>query len=287
MKRPGIQYSIMNPTGNITALVESEVKRDRQASCARSIMQKHPEVEQVGFMRFGSHESGGESCLPELRMAGGEFCGNASMCAAALCVLRAAGMDPDGCAEGGPERTVFLKVSGSAEAVKVRLRREEDGSFSAGVLMPPAKDVGYGTFSCGGLKGELPVVRMEGISHVMIERGSPFFALLENTSSAARAVREFCGTLGADGLGLMFLEEKSDGLYLTPLVYIPGSDTIFWEHSCASGSAAAGMYMARKHGGPVDLAFREPGGTLRAAAGGEDGETWLYGRTHLVSEHIL
>ena len=72
-----MRYRIFDPTGNITALVEEAVDVSRQPSVAADIMQKHSNVEQVGFVSL-------DGDLPALRMAGGEFCGNASMSAAAL-----------------------------------------------------------------------------------------------------------------------------------------------------------------------------------------------------------
>ena len=79
-----IKYSILDPTGNITALVESEVAVERQPAAAEAIMKRHTEVEQVGFVRFDPEEG----IDAQLRMAGGEFCGNASLCTAALYLMR-------------------------------------------------------------------------------------------------------------------------------------------------------------------------------------------------------
>ena len=45
-----MKYSIFDPTGNITALVEDAVEDSLQPSAAAEIMKKHPEVEQVGFV---------------------------------------------------------------------------------------------------------------------------------------------------------------------------------------------------------------------------------------------
>ena len=45
---------------------------------------------------------------------------------------------------------------------------------------------------------------------------------------------------------------------LTLLVYVPASDTLFWEHSCASGSAALANYaalMAGAAGNAIILRF--------------------------------
>ena len=70
-----LRVSIFDPTGNITALVESPVAPEEQSAVAARIMERFPQVEQVGFVRLPR-----ESAAPvELCMAGGEFCGNASM----------------------------------------------------------------------------------------------------------------------------------------------------------------------------------------------------------------
>ncbi len=119
---------------------------------------------------------------------------------------------------------------------------------------------------------------MQGISHLIVPAASPFFSLLESREQAERAVRQFCAEITAEGLGLMFL----DGDSLRPLVFVPGGDTVFWENSCASGSAAVGVWLAEKTKAPVSLALREPGGILRVES--SRGETWLSGHTRLVSE---
>ena len=99
-----------------------------------------------------------------------------------------------------------------------------------------------------------------------------------------KAVREFCEKLRADGLGLMFLEGGGDERNLTPLVYVPGGGTTFWENSCASGSAAVGMYLAARHGAPAELTLHEPGGALRVSCDPANGEIRLRGGVSFVGE---
>jgi hypothetical protein len=168
-----------------------------------------------------------------------------------------------------------------------------DGRLSASVSMPPALGIETVEFvletSSDTLRGDLPVVRMEGISHIIIEPGSAFFELLADRRDAENAARLWCEKLGAYGLGLMFLKsaEAADEYRLTPLVYIPESATLFWENSCASGSSAVGMYLASKTGVPVSLALNEPGGILHVESDPESGLTRLRGKARLLSEHIL
>ena len=47
-----LRYYIFDPTGNITALVESEVAIADQPAVASCIMEQHPDVEQVGFVTY-------------------------------------------------------------------------------------------------------------------------------------------------------------------------------------------------------------------------------------------
>ena len=149
-----MKYCVFDPTGNITALVESDVNISDQPAAASRIMELEPDVEQVGFVRFA------EGNVPViLRMAGGEFCGNATMCAAALFALRNG-------LQGG---AVPVKVSGATAPLTVSLERQAALSYSAAVNMPPAIRIGMIDLQPSGLT--LPLVEMEGISHIIIEVG--------------------------------------------------------------------------------------------------------------------
>lgn len=268
-----IRYSIFDPTGNITALVESPVDESEQRAVAASIMARHAAVEQVGFVRLPDEKSAPAA----LRMAGGEFCANASMSAASLWALRL------GLCEG----ELSLAVSGAEDAVAVRLKQEDESCFSAAVRMPEAREITAIPFVFEGLSGTIPLVRMEGIDHAVLTPDCPFFALRDRPSAAEKAVRELCASLGAVCLGLMFLEGESAQRRLTPLVYVPGSRTLFWESSCASGSAAAGMLLARQSGERTELELIEPGGILRVESDPQKGETRLFGRTRLRGEYSV
>ena len=385
-ERKEIIYSIWDPTGNITALVESPTEVERQPQVAAALMERHPEVEQVGFVKAWKKDAaslpagtaGGQSdgagdggrsdragvgardgglsdsridaelrmaggrgsnkIDAELRMAGGEFCGNASLCTAAWYLSREndSSFDGQACAAtileafGGlpakQPKIVTLKVSGADEPVEVRLKKiagdsETTGGFEGEVLMPRARGISVRPFEYRHLSGSLPIVEMEGISHMIIEPESVFASLVNDQAAAEEAVRLWCAELGADGLGLMFLgdgRKKARGSVkavvdafgssvkgaagtgvpgfsgigaagtgvtccrLIPLVYIPGSGTVFWESSCASGTAAAGMYLTDRTDGNIDLGFEEPGGFLRVRSDPAGHKTCLCGRVRLL-----
>ena len=73
-----LEYTVWDPTKNITLLVSTPVERGAQAETAARLMAARPQVEQVGFLEPAA-APGAEL---RLQMMGGEFCGNASMSAA-------------------------------------------------------------------------------------------------------------------------------------------------------------------------------------------------------------
>ncbi len=276
MENRALRVSLFDPTGNITALVESAVAPAARAAAAARVMERFPQAEQVGFVRLPACEA----APVELCMAGGEFCGNASMSAAALSLMRR------GLPRGGRE-TVSLRVAGVADAVEVSLRRETEDRFFAAVRMPSPLAFGEEDFAFRALRGRIPVVRMEGIAHALIRPDSVFFALREDAPAAAEALKAQCAALGAEAMGWLFLEEEAPGLRFTPLVYVPLSGTVCWERSCASGSAAVAAALAEERGERVSLTLFEPGGVMLAESGGLRGETRLHGSTRLVGEAIV
>ena len=67
-----VEYKILNPSGNITALVVKDYPREKYQEISFKIMQDNSQVEQVGFLKKYSDS------IYRLEMAGLEFCGNAS-----------------------------------------------------------------------------------------------------------------------------------------------------------------------------------------------------------------
>lgn len=243
-----ISYTLLDPTGNITLLVETPVPAESQPELALRLMELEPKTEQVGFVAF---PSGGV----RLRMAGGEFCGNASLCAAALHMTR----------QGRENGTVSVSVSGTEAPVTAVMEKQPDGSWRGTVTMPRPLPVARETFPDGRTR---PVVRFPGIAHVILEE--------EPDPKTAEALAPlWCGHLHAEALGLMFLDRENRTL--RPLVYVPAAGTLFWESSCASGTTAAGAYLASETGGPISLPLSQPGGTLEITA--EPDGTLLLGGT--------
>lgn len=247
-----LTYDILDPTGNITILVRTPVPEEIQPPAAARLMALVPEAEQVGFLSPG--EDGGLS----LRMAGGEFCGNASMCAGVLYARD----------RGLTKARAHLSVSGAKGPVPVLVERQEEG-WRGSVVMPRPKEIclrdlaGY---------GPCPLVFFPGIAHALIER--PL-----DRERAEVLVRDWCRDLQTDAMGLMLLDRKEGRL--TPLVYVPAAGTLCWENSCASGTSAVGAFRAAGTGGPFRETWLEPGGPLTVSFS-EDGGLALTGRVRIL-----
>jgi len=248
-----IEYALFDPTGNTTLLVETTVPAASQPQVARDLTEREPGTEQVGFV------SPGGSGEIRLRMAGGEFCGNASMSAAALYLRRA----------GRREGTVTVRVAGTDEPVPAVLTALSEDAWRGTVTMPQPLSVGEEDLPGGH---RLPMVRFPGIAHVIAETAM-------SRAEAETLARRWCRRLGAEALGLMLLDRKAKTL--APLVFVPAAGTLCWESSCASGTTAVGAWLAASSGRPVGLSLTQPGGTLEIAADA-DGRLLLSGTVRLL-----
>ncbi len=233
-----LKYILMDPTGNRTILVDTPVPEDEHPAVAAKLMEKESAAEQVGFLSFSGNRE------YSLRMAGGEFCGNAAMSAA---VYR-------GMLTGQKTGEIVVKVSGAPEPVRVKISARDDGSWQGIVEMPRPRSIEIIRFPEGPA---LPVVSFSGISHVILEQKLP-------EREAERFAKSWCGYLKADALGLMFLDKEQGRL--SPLVYVPAADTLFWESSCGSGTSAVGAWLAKGSGKPVKIPLQQPGGILEISA---------------------
>ncbi len=250
-----IRYVLMNPTGNRTILVESPVPRKDYAKTAALLMKKQPTAEQVGFVDFTRSES------LKLEMAGGEFCGNASMCAGVLAVKR-----------GLAKEEVALCVSGAKEPVSVKVTKNKGL-----VSMPGTAEVTEKKLTLEEKEYLFPVVKLPGITHVIIRPRS--FA----KSKAKKAAALWCKQLKADSLGLLFVNQ--DFSEMTPFVYVPSPMTAVWENSCGSGSVALAAFLSEKNPRKKSWSFKEPGGVLKVR---KEGETFrLEGTVVLEKEETL
>jgi diaminopimelate epimerase len=260
----GYEIVIADPAKNITLLVLTPVPPEERARVAKALLDD-PSLgaEQVGFVipPSGDGASGRGATtrsaatlrrastlrraapLWRLEMMGGEFCGNAAR-SFGLYVARRTGLSGK----------VRLEIGISGMETTVSVRADLDRGL-AEASMPPA--LAEKTLVYRG--AALPVYVFEGIVHAI----ALDIPASETAFYEIRAILEagFEGGALFDAVGVMFYDRAAQ--LMTPAVYVRATDTLVFESSCGSGSAALGLYLARSlDHGETTLALRQPGGTI-------------------------
>ena len=219
----------VDPAGNVTLLVETPVPEARYQEIARKLLaDRKLRGEQVGFLT--APRMGGAI---RLEMMGGEFCGNAARSVGFYYGVRTGG-----------GREIPVEVSGCGHVLQVEL-----DSGSAWTQMPIPMSVEPVQVN----EYTMTAVRFEGIAHLVAEMPPLPRETVEEVLPAMAA------RLDVPAVGLLFVE--GDGM--TPVVYVRDTDSLFWESSCASGSAAvACKFASAERDGIFRQYLIQPGGAI-------------------------
>jgi diaminopimelate epimerase len=288
---------VADPARNITIFVITPV--ENRVAVARALLAE-PSLgaEQVGFVvqRGDGADDASVASVPRrpywrLEMMGGEFCGNAAR-SFGLFVARRTGLTG--------KTTVMIEISGTREALPVRVDVEM-GRAEVEIPKPLAMD----TLLCEGRR--LPVCVFEGITHVIAPGVTPdretFSSIKEVVEKRGVGDPSDTGHQDAghpadadgggawhpdvcrpadgdhpsdacrpmDGLGVMFYDEAAR--LMVPAVYVYGTDSLVFESSCGSGSAALAVWLSRElRDGEERYKVAQPGGTIEVHVGKRGGE---------------
>ncbi len=235
-----IDYRIYVPGGNDTALVEGTAFSPEEKKIINDlIMKKHPGVEQVGFL--------GVSGKHELQMAGGEFCGNASRCAAFEYL---GGRRGDTELWVGPEDLIPAGICEDGR-VWCRIPLPEGGTPVRGVTPPE------------GIPAV--IVYLKGIACVVINDADRLFDLADEAFLKAYSkdlIKRF-SLEREPAAGVLFCSARGgaeEAIDLVPIVWVRDIGTLFRETACGSGSTAAAIARAREKGKDFVLRVFQPSG---------------------------
>ena len=234
------KYQIFIPGGNDTALVfglEPDARRRKEINDA--IMKRFPHVEQVGFL--SDLDLSHKNERPQLFMAGGEFCGNATRSAAWRYL-------------NGQPGEIYIKSSG----VKTPLRAGVSENGEAWAEMP----VGHALRDIQEIDQDCFLVRMEGISHIVImpESALKYISFSGDLKKSAFDILKRHNSLNLPAAGVIFLENTAGGVKIHPCVRVSAIDTMFYETACGSGTVAAGLVLAYLNQTSVCLPLIQPSG---------------------------
>lgn len=242
-----------SPTENMTLLIKTPVPREEQLALAeRLIAYGSVYAEQAGYIEPAENPLAAK----RLQMMAGEFCGNASLSLAAV-LAEEKGL------QLGEETEILLEVSGAAELVRCRMRKEEKG-FWGRVEMPLPQKIEEKDFLLDGERYRLPVVAFAGISHIIVPMALWGADAAEKAEQAARA----WAAEMPQAFGILLLDAEKN--CLRPLVSVQGVSLI-WERGCGSGTSAVGAYLAAKEGKSLSIRLEQPGGVMGAEVVFADG----------------
>jgi diaminopimelate epimerase len=247
---------IADPAKNITLFVLNPVQ-DRAAAVKTLMADPSLGAEQMGFVV--SPEKKGDPW--RLEMMGGEFCGNAAR-SFGLYVARRMGLTG--------KTAVTIEISGSSAPLTVQVDVEV-GLAEVAIPTPVAEAV----LPFNG--ADLPVYHFEGITHVIAPEITPsadtFYrikALLEDVGQSDAGCPTGAGRQ-EDALGVLFWDPGAK--LMIPAVYVRVSDTLVFESSCGSGSAALGVWLSRDiRDGENRIPLQQPGGVIEVVVMKRGGE---------------
>lgn len=212
------------------------MSKSNYGDIARRIIKKEPAVEQVGFIYS---EDGSDISL---RMAGDEFCGNATMCAAIHYGAR----------HGLNKARVYVKVYSIDDLIQVDIEEISEKNWIGIVKMPRPRKIIDIKFPNGNT---FPVVYFSSIAHIIVADSENDIDTRFEKEKSESLIKNWCEFLKVPAIGIMHYNINDSSI--EPLVYVKSVDTLFWENSCASGTTAVGAWLSRKNDETIDLNVRQ------------------------------
>lgn len=252
-------YFRANPCGNITGFVVAPVYPGyRKAYTDCIIEQIDKDVEQVGFISPAY-----EGAPLRMDMMGGEFCANATR---AYGLYSAGFYDTDGLVD------IEVYVSGHQGTTDVIADVKNQKAYVA--LDAP---IGRENLTIAGK--DCTLIKLHGISHLVVEAE-------EDREFVDKALEVLKKDYKDDAYGVLFFNKEK--LEMIPYVYVEGSETLFREGSCGSGTVAVVNYLE----GDIDkldedykIAIKNPAGELEVFVYEfEDGKKFCVGGKVELSE---
>lgn len=265
----GYRFTILRPGGNDTCLINGIVENSN--TCKKindSIMQFYPNVEQTGFVNLSSKNL-------ELKMAGGEFCANATRSTVWLALK-------------GKSGEVEIKVSGVSNKLKAGVDRNGETYAQMPIYPETSKII------TDSINPQNKIVEMQGITHYINFNTSGIENLNEKQikAEAMNIIREK-NLERFTASGVIYVQKKNKTVYkITPVVYVRDINTLFLETACGSGTAALGLVLALQSEQSIkDIPIIQPSGLpikISVAFNGKSfGYTQIKGSTQMLNEGVL
>ncbi len=241
-----LEFYKLSPGGNTTILITSPIIKNssERASLANILMDElHLHAEQVGYVTKTDDSV-------RLDMMGGEFCGNASRSLAAMLAFE----DYKGFYVENDCYYGQIEVSGVSRPLQVKIEKSDD-TLNASVEMPIDSDT-----NC--IKNDIyedrsvDIVRMEGISHVLINED--IFPFPDDYVKRSASIRKVFELTQEEAVGCIWYKEVDGRFEINPVVWVRGIDSTYYETACGSGTVALGLLISNKKKDDIDILIGQP-----------------------------
>lgn len=207
-------YFRANPCGNITGFVVAPVYPGYRKAYTDCIMEQiDKDVEQVGFISPAY-----EGAPLRMDMMGGEFCANATR---AYGLYSASFYDTDGLVD------IEVYVSGHEGTTDVIADVKNQKAYVALDAPIVRENLAIDGKDC-------TLIKLPGISHLVVEEQ-------EDKEFVNKALEVLKKDHKDEAYGVLFFNKEK--LEMIPYVYVEGSETLFREGSCGSGTIAVVNYL--------------------------------------------
>ena len=233
-----VEYSIYRPAGNDTAFVYGlEYTQKQRKKINDLIMAKHPNVEQVGFIELNPK--------PELQMAGGEFCGNATRSAASIFL-------------NGKPGNLQMFVN-SKDLINAGVNKE--GKAWCEIPLYHGADV------ITEKEPGIFIVKMNGMITVVMqyEIAKKYLVNKDNLKAMGMNFIHKYHLEYSEAVGVMFCENVEGVIKINPVVWVKEINTLFYETACGSGTTATCMVEAYLKKQSVKIDILQPSGMIITA----------------------
>lgn len=258
-----LNFVELNPCMNKTVFILDDVPVEKYAKISEKIISyENLFAEQVGFLKppFDKNNDA------HLHMMGGEFCGNATRCLAAYTAFN----NQRYFENGADACKLNIEVFGQDQALECNVTKTSlDNTFYTDIQMPLPIGKMHIIDEIGSIKN-IKKIDFNGITHFSVDDKN--FNNIEEREAFFGEVKNFMEENQSSymAFGIMFYDyEKS---FMAPLVYVKGTDSLFWEKSCASGTSAFASMMTFEKNKSLNIDIAQPGGSINVNTTFENGK---------------
>ena len=179
----------------------------------------------------------------KLTMAGDEFCGNATRCAIKHYLENKV-------------KHIKIKVSGTSKILNGGI--EEGKEIWVEIPINSIDKINENTY----------IANMDGITHILVKNEEPM------KERAIDLINKYKDNNKA--IGCIFIKENKETIKIDPFVLVRDIDTLFYENSCGSGTACAGIIYLKENRKQIDIL--QPSGDILKVFSDNQGKIYISGK---------